>query len=340
MIKVSIVVPIYKINEKYLRKSIESLCVQTLSEIEIILVEDGSPDNCGAICDEYAAKDTRIKVIHQENQGVSVARNQGILASSGEYVVFVDGDDWVEKDMCQKAYEQCKKYDFQVMFFQYRVVSDSTLHTSKETVKPLEEEALEKVIFDIIKQKVSFEDVSCASPWGKIFQREYLVEKNLFYKSELKKSQDVVFMLYCLNEAKKVGYYQYYGYIYNDMNDTSICKRYNPDLLALLNNFSNAVEEFIVTYHPNQKKYIEAKNYLYYSLALQYIRAYCFHNDSKRSLKESIKEMKKLLSREPYYSSIKGIKLRENIWKEKVILILIKCRLYGILGWMFSILYK
>ena len=95
--KVSIIVPVYKV-EKYLRKCIDSIINQTLKDIEIILVDDGSPDNCGKICDEYAAKDTRIKVIHKENGGLSSARNAGMEVAEGEYIGFVDSDDWIETD--------------------------------------------------------------------------------------------------------------------------------------------------------------------------------------------------------------------------------------------------
>ena len=95
--KVSIVVPVYK-SEKYLRKLIESMIKQTYSNIEIILVDDGSPDNSGVICDEYANKDSRILVIHKENGGTCDARNTGLKKASGYYLMFADGDDWLEED--------------------------------------------------------------------------------------------------------------------------------------------------------------------------------------------------------------------------------------------------
>lgn len=101
MKKISIIVPVYKV-EPYLRMCIESLVSQTYRNLEIILVDDGSPDGCPAICDEYALNDSRIKVVHQENGGLSDARNTGLEIATGEYVAFVDSDDWVEKDMYEK----------------------------------------------------------------------------------------------------------------------------------------------------------------------------------------------------------------------------------------------
>ncbi|MCI5606734.1 MAG: glycosyltransferase [Treponema sp.] len=99
--KISIIVPVYNV-EKYLKRCIDSILAQTFTDFECILIDDGSPDNCPAICDEYAKADKRIKVIHQENKGVSAARNAGLDTAKGEWIGFVDSDDWIEPNM----YEQ------------------------------------------------------------------------------------------------------------------------------------------------------------------------------------------------------------------------------------------
>ena len=101
---ISVIVPVYKV-EKYLRRCLDSLAAQTLDDIEIIIVDDGSPDGCPAICDEYAAKDARMKVVHKENGGLLSARKAGFAASKGDYIGFVDGDDWVEPDTFLNMYK-------------------------------------------------------------------------------------------------------------------------------------------------------------------------------------------------------------------------------------------
>jgi glycosyltransferase involved in cell wall biosynthesis len=103
--KISIIVPIYKV-EPYIHKCIKSICSQTYENLEILLIDDGSPDKCGEICDKFAAKDSRIRVFHIENSGQSHARNVGLNAATGDYIGFVDGDDWICDDMYEKLLEQ------------------------------------------------------------------------------------------------------------------------------------------------------------------------------------------------------------------------------------------
>ena len=107
----SIIIPIYKIKESYLRECFDSLLAQDMKDFQIIAVDDGSPDQSGDICDEYAQKDERVIVIHQENAGVSVARNTGIKAATTEWITFVDPDDWVESNHVSILYNAQKKYN-------------------------------------------------------------------------------------------------------------------------------------------------------------------------------------------------------------------------------------
>lgn len=107
---VSIIVPIYNV-EQYIPKCIESILAQTYRDFELILVDDGSPDNCGKICDEYAKQDSRVHVIHQENKGVSAARNAGISLAKGEYIMLVDSDDFITENMLEKCMTVLQKAD-------------------------------------------------------------------------------------------------------------------------------------------------------------------------------------------------------------------------------------
>ena len=107
---ISVIIPVYKV-ELYLRECIDSVLAQTYQNLEVILVDDGSPDQCGSICEQYAEKDNRVCVIHKENGGLSDARNAGIDVAKGEYIGFVDSDDWVAPDMYECLYKASVEYN-------------------------------------------------------------------------------------------------------------------------------------------------------------------------------------------------------------------------------------
>ena len=117
--KVSVVIPVYKV-EQYLRRCVDSVLAQTLSDLEIILVDDGSPDHCPEICDEYASKHENIRVIHKPNGGLASARNAGMKVATGQYLFFLDSDDWLDADGLEQLYLCAEKY--QVDFVRYRAI--------------------------------------------------------------------------------------------------------------------------------------------------------------------------------------------------------------------------
>ena len=122
--KISVIVPIYKV-EDYLDRCIESIVGQTYSNLEIILVDDGSPDSCPQLCDEYAKKDSRIKVIHKQNGGVSSARNEGLKFAHGEYIGFVDPDDYVHPSMYEKLIDCIHKNQCQIAVCRFSHVNET-----------------------------------------------------------------------------------------------------------------------------------------------------------------------------------------------------------------------
>lgn len=125
--KISIIVPVYKV-EQYIHKCIDSILKQTFKEFELILVDDGSPDSCGEICDRYAIQDSRIKVIHKENGGLSSARNAGLDIAQGDYIGFVDSDDWIEMDMYELLYRMCVEQGCDI------AICSSEIHYNDKTV--------------------------------------------------------------------------------------------------------------------------------------------------------------------------------------------------------------
>lgn len=121
---ISVIVPVYRV-EKYLKECLDSILAQTYHNLEIILVDDGSPDKCGEICERYAEIDERIFVIHQKNAGLSVARNEGLSASHGEYIMFVDSDDWIEDTVIEDLFMLCKKSRHRLQYVDFYIMMET-----------------------------------------------------------------------------------------------------------------------------------------------------------------------------------------------------------------------
>ncbi len=190
MDSISIIVPVYKV-EKYIRRCIDSIINQTYTNIEIILVDDGSPDNCGRICDEYAAKDSRIKVIHKSNGGLSDARNHGIDMATGEWLMFIDSDDWIHPHTTEKLYNAATKNNVNVSicgFFEtnceLKAVDNATeaeTYTPKELY--LTKHIIATVAWGKLYRKNCFDNIRY--PKGKIHEDEYVTYRILFAEDKI-----------------------------------------------------------------------------------------------------------------------------------------------------------
>jgi len=163
---ISIIVPVYKV-EEYIEKCVRSIIAQTYKNLEIILVDDGSPDRCGEICDNFAKQDTRIKVVHKENGGLSDARNAGLDIASGNYIAFVDSDDWIDPRMYQKMLESIHHYQANLAICciekHWQLAGTSTIQDIGET----RIYSRQKVLYELIKDA----DVSNYA-WNKLYHRD------------------------------------------------------------------------------------------------------------------------------------------------------------------------
>ncbi|WP_047983979.1 glycosyltransferase family 2 protein [Ornithinibacillus californiensis] len=170
-IKVSIVVPIYKV-EKYIHRCMESILNQTYTNLEIILVDDGSPDNCGAIADEYGKKDYRVRVFHKENGGLSDARNYGMQYVTGEYTMFVDSDDWLQPNMIEEMMKYSLKYQADIVQSAFYYAYEDRLYFDSRYY----DEVAEPIVMD--RDKVMYELVVNERvknfAWGKLYRTELI----------------------------------------------------------------------------------------------------------------------------------------------------------------------
>ena len=168
---ISIIVPVYKV-EEYLDKCIKSILNQTYTNLEIILVDDGSPDNCGKICDEYAKNDKRIIVIHKENGGLSDARNKGIEIAKGEYIAFIDSDDYIEKDMFEILYNLSVESHSDISMVSYKEIQNEVIiNENKEFTENIFEYSNTEAIKELLK-----DDKIKNYAWNKLYKKELFKE--------------------------------------------------------------------------------------------------------------------------------------------------------------------
>ena len=234
---ISIIVPVYN-TEKYLPACLDSIVNQSFNDFELILVNDGSTDNSKKICDEYAKTDRRIKVVNTENQGVSAARNTGIICSSGEYICFVDSDDTLDKDYLSILLGHIiQSYD--LVLCGYYVEKDSIVEN--------------KIIFssnkyDVVDRNQIFfivEKFLFSAPWCKIFKSSIIKGNNIKFNEDMSLGEDLVFNFDYLNHVKHIFIINKCLYHYSTDNASSLLRQYRKDLLTETNKIDVVIKKYI-----------------------------------------------------------------------------------------------
>ncbi len=234
MPKVSIIVPIYNV-ERYLDRCVQSLLNQTLKDIEIILVDDGSPDNCPTLCNEYARKDSRIKVIHKKNAGLGFARNSGLDIANGEYIAFVDSDDYVSENMYEQLYNETVAQNFDIVY--------CGVNAQKRNGKIIREHVTDRIITKDEIITVLGNMIACdvhskqersepMSVWHAIYKTEIIDRYHIRFMSEREiLSEDILFDIQLLPHCKNIRFISQalYHYCYNN---TSLTQTFSEDKLS------------------------------------------------------------------------------------------------------------
>ena len=240
--KISIIIPAYNC-EKYLNRCLDSVLNQTYNEFEIILVNDGSTDKTSDICDEYKAIDNRIKVIHKENGGVSSARNIGISKSTGEYIMFLDSDDWIERDMVEKLYNNISKYDDidMGMCGCYLEFSSKEKQILQIKLKNKTYDSTE----DYLKEFSYYRDKGVFGYlWNKIFRSSIIKDNQLLFK-KYSIAEDLFFLYELLPYCNKIKVIEDSLYNYMHENEYSLSKSNKEDSLYINNLFYDKTKEFL-----------------------------------------------------------------------------------------------
>lgn len=270
MIKVSIIIPCFKV-EKHLERCMETVVNQTLKDIEIILVDDLSPDSTPQECDEWAKKDSRIKVIHKpKNEGLGFARNTGLEIASGEYVAFVDSDDWFELDMMERLYDECKKENLDVIYSEFNV---DEYPGFRVVLKPEQiyvgKNQIEQLRLDIVGAEPSYISgvkFQCSACKG-LYKRSIIEKFQIRFLSEREYiSEDMLFNLDILFFADKVKTvpWQFYHYC---LNGASLSHTYRADRWEKLLKMLDVLNDSRKYSDTKELKLRLARTAIFYSMA-------------------------------------------------------------------------
>lgn len=248
---ISIIIPTYNV-EKYLDRCVNSVINQTYSNIEIVLVDDGSTDNSGVICDKYMKCDQRVKVIHKKNEGVAEARNVGLDNSNGEYVTFVDSDDYVPSDYVEYLYEilSLNKATISCCNFEYIYENSNQTIKSKNNKEIIVTYSNKEALEDLLYQR----NID-TSPWGKLYRKE--VFKNIRFPIG-KIYEDFGTIYKVVSSAEKVVYSNQKKYYYLIRKDSTTGRSFSSkdfDMIELSKN----LEKDIVTRYPEMKSAINSR---------------------------------------------------------------------------------
>lgn len=217
MPKVSIIMPIYNV-EQYLEQCLDSCINQTLEDIEIICVNDGSPDNSMQILENYSKKDLRIKIINQENQGISETRNNGFKFASGDYILFLDSDDWLKENACEVAYNQAIKNNNDFVYFSHLVYSESTGKYKEINITKFAEKLKDEKQINLKKVK-NVNYIYNAYVWNKLYKRQWLINSNITFING-KGEEDLPYTISVYLNSSSMSYIIEPLYIYRERTNS------------------------------------------------------------------------------------------------------------------------
>lgn len=323
MYKVSILIPVYN-TEKTLRRCLESVLNQTLKEIEIIITNDGSTDKSQSIIEEYANKDNRIRYFSQENKGLGETRNNGIVQASGEYIAFLDSDDWVDLNYYESMYIKAKKTDADIVISSY--IAEFDLNERNSVIRfRYNENDKEKYLRDLLKGNIS------GFSWNKLYKKSLIKDEELRFpkRNQFENVEDQYFSIRAIYKSQNISFMNESS-VHYFINRSSIVQKYQKtlikDILTLYNENKNLFREDLV----NGNSYIKDMD----SNLVKGIVAIVnneFKPTRKVSILKKIKIIKQITSFNEYLNIINSIIINELSLIDKLYFKLLRNKCYIIL---------
>lgn len=310
---ISVILPIYNV-EKYIVRCLNSVLRQTYTNIEIILVDDGSTDNCQKICDEYAKNDNRIKVIHKKNGGLSDARNAGIKIAKGKYITLIDSDDYVENDYVEFLYSLIKESNAEISICSHTVLYENGTKLEKATH--------ENSILDpkTTLKRILYDDGIDLSAWAKMYKKE-LFDTVQYPKGRLFEDAATTYLL--IDQCDKIAIGSESKYYYIIRSNSITTKSFSPKKMQLIDS-TKEMCEYVKDKYPDLEKAADRRlMYAYLSTLSQLANSKDKYPKEQKELMKYIKENRKRILKDKYitkrdrlglYSTILGFNFYKFIW--------------------------
>lgn len=333
---ISIIIPVYNV-EKYVKQCIQSIVedpVCATGQVEVIIVDDGSPDASGAIADEFARKYDFVSVIHKQNAGVAAARNMGIQMAKGEWLYFADSDDYLAENavsvLCEKC-RQCQEADL-LLFDAYQNTAKEEKgweHFSRDHVwaergeiASLQQGAL---YFPMVSSSIETTRVPLAAPWDKIYRRRFVLRCNLWFRENLHVLDDMIFNFEAFGEAAQVVYFKEKIYHYRYV-ESSITNSYKADRIDKDREVWKYIQKYIDASARTGRWTDSEKEGFQQAFYCRIIKSFAiccrlsfFHPANNRHMNEKIKYVKSVLKSAPYSEAFHLVEINHLEWKLRVI---------------------
>lgn len=311
MEKISLVIPVYN-GEGSVEKCISSIVEQTYKNLEIIIVDDGSKDQTLSICQKMAAADERIKVVHQDNQGVSVARNNGIASVSGTYVMFVDADDYLDADACMRCLDTMHNDGADIVvankiFHIGNRLQKNVLYSNPHFARTKEDKELfildlMTTHYDPLMNKVAY--LSCGVT-AKLFKTDLIRENSICFQEDCRFGEDVLFNLECFQHAEKISYIDFDAYHFC-VNSGSSTHKFRNDWNKSHEIFMDGIDAFNERYCKDER-FFHAAEMMKVSRISSLAVSYYFHKENPKSFWQSFAEFKSFAGSSKYAEAVKNV---------------------------------
>lgn len=316
MTKISVIVPVYN-NEEYIEKCIKSITNQTEKELELILVDDGSKDDSGKICEEYSKKDNRIKVIHKQNGGASSARNKALDVCEGKYVTFVDADDYIEKDYLKKMVQKIEEKEADVIgCAANKIYYNSTEKNNQNEDYELDNDTFTKWLF--LQKGIGI----CRC---KLYKREVI--GSIRFHENLKVGEDTYFNLMISKKINK--FYMLNEPLYNYVvNQNSLVRKLDDNYINKYLDAATITQEYVnQNYKENDAIIKLVNNYTIFTLTLIIVN-YCCNSKRKLTLLKKANEIRHVCNIKEFKAAMKNISFEYFSLPRKIMILTIKMKAY------------